>query len=1009
MKLPPLTLLRRSGIVAFSSEALGATIRSVRGFSLIGGVVLAVSSFGQTSTPRSVSPDPARDTAIELSPFEVRTERDDSYGAVNSTSITSFNAELGKLPISADIMTKAFMDDMAQTTIQHTIENFSAGAGFGSDRQDPGSIAAAAGQLDRRSGTTLRGLANTTYKRDGFMAPLNIGVGLTNSFDLERVEVIKGPQSLLYGNGGAGGVVNVISKQARFGAPYSIAAKHQVDRYGNHTGEVDLSMSEGSFAARVVALRQDIGGRRLNIGGPLNGLYTQLAYKLGNTTLRFSGTVTSLDRLHSTNLLLNAGGAANDGRHGVRLKYLLASDQIERSATGTSGAGVIANGHIDWDNVDSFGGDLNKEHTTSKFVQLTADTKWNSWLTTQASVGHKNSENTFSSPAFTFYSPNNVSNPLAGQWAVGLTTNGPLDSWQPSREKAFRFSAMATNRLFAGRAKSQSILGADYIGSVTKAIQYRYYQADASWNVSVNPAQLLLPNNGRTPLNLVAYSIQDGPVKSPLPWETSAERITYNGVNYVRMLANPSFPELVSSTNPLGLAQVNGAQGSQHQVSTAITRGIFGLNYIEWLDGRLNTLAGFRYSSALAGTKNHVRTNTVQEAENVSFNLGLDYRFSRWIHPYVAVSDSFNPPNVVLNDPYGKGPELAHAEGGEVGLKISNDTGTISGQLAFYAVTSSNESYLIATSLANQINPPGLNGRLGAPDRYLTIDRESKGVELNITAAPTRNWRMRFSGAWVKGIVGTSTNYALLYNDQFYANNAGQVTYGDGTVVYVRPTFAASAPVATASTPGAAPLTLTMMNTPGSVYFANPVAVTGQINSGSNVARVLRVVDPVSGPILTGRVGLPISERQITPGFVSPATVDTSVEGERTTGNPEFSLSFTNVYTVSKGPLKGLRFGGTASLAWRNANFYYYTATAGAGVPRDLFFSPNVQRIDALIGYERKFKRVRWSTQINAMNALNDYSVMILPDPVSGYGGSNRNAAYNQEPRSFIWTNTIRF
>src|SRR5262245_57821125 len=41
--------------------------------------------------------------SIQLTPFEVRADSDLSYGALNSNSVTRFNTELQRLPISADI------------------------------------------------------------------------------------------------------------------------------------------------------------------------------------------------------------------------------------------------------------------------------------------------------------------------------------------------------------------------------------------------------------------------------------------------------------------------------------------------------------------------------------------------------------------------------------------------------------------------------------------------------------------------------------------------------------------------------------------------------------------------------------------------------------------------------------------------------------------------------------------------------------------------------------------
>src|SRR5437762_892745 len=47
----------------------------------------------------------SKDGTVTLSPFEVVTDRDTSYGALNSNSIAAINMQLLKAPVAADIFT----------------------------------------------------------------------------------------------------------------------------------------------------------------------------------------------------------------------------------------------------------------------------------------------------------------------------------------------------------------------------------------------------------------------------------------------------------------------------------------------------------------------------------------------------------------------------------------------------------------------------------------------------------------------------------------------------------------------------------------------------------------------------------------------------------------------------------------------------------------------------------------------------------------------------------------
>ena len=68
-----------------------------------------------TPAPSPSAPNPgAPKNAVpgdvfKLNPFEVRTEADNSYGALNSNSLTQFDTALKNVPVSADIFTEDFI------------------------------------------------------------------------------------------------------------------------------------------------------------------------------------------------------------------------------------------------------------------------------------------------------------------------------------------------------------------------------------------------------------------------------------------------------------------------------------------------------------------------------------------------------------------------------------------------------------------------------------------------------------------------------------------------------------------------------------------------------------------------------------------------------------------------------------------------------------------------------------------------------------------------------------
>ena len=957
-------------------------------------------------------PPPERGgSAIVLSPFEVTETSDTSYGALNANSITRFNTELATMPVSADIFTKAFMDDVAASSVEALITEYSAGAGFSTS--DPGGNAATVqpGDLVGTSYIQLRGLSTPLSQRDGFMpvgsynAPGSTGVGMTSNFDVERVEVIRGPQALLYGAGGAGGVINITSKMAHFGQR-SGNARFRVNQYGMKQAELDLNYGGKTFGVRAAFLNQDQQGRRVNIGGKINAQYLQFAANVfDHTTVRLSLEQSKFARIANSSLTVNL--PPSDPRNGYPLQYLLASNRAGATdpVTGvTYPGGALLNGRLDWDNVNSLAGRMSSDLTVTDYAQLTADSKWSNWLSTQFATGYNNYWNQVTTGGTTLRGPGANGNPIPGSWSM---TGTLADLTLPAISKGIRFSALATHDLFRGAGKSQTIIGTDFWRTALSEIAYRAFQADGNFRAIVNPA--IAANNGRTIMPAQVWSLADGIVLEPLG-NPFAQQSTFNGV---RQLTNPPNPALRTPENPQGVTLAGGS----YVQSKLINRGIFGANTTSWFDRRLDTLVGFRFAHSdydrfdqgNAATQPAI-TRKRALSDTVNFNAGANFALLSWLRPYVGLSDSNQPPSVVAIGPTGEVPKPAHGLGAEVGLKFANRSGTFSGSLAAYGANSKNEEFRITGPLQADINPSGLNGR-GPSGVWVNVDRKSQGLEFLLTAAPTSNWRMRLSAATVEGTINSTRIYQQLYNDQFYAKD-GAVTYADGTPVWVPATPTAATPTRPAGTTGAIPLTIALMNTPTSPYWANPQPITSAIATGSAVATVLRSTDAAHGPILTGVAGRPISALQIAPNPTSPPPVNipVSLSGEKTVGYPLYSASFTNLYSFSSGPLRGFKLGGTNRLGWKYRNYYYFPNGVVPGISRALFSYPTQVQFDLIAGYTRKIGRYTFSTQLNVANLFNRYHVLILPNANSGYQTpSLLNATFDNQPRAFTWTNEIRF
>ena len=98
--------------------------------------------------------------------------------------------------------------------------------------------------------------------------------------DIERIEVVRGPQSTLYGADAIGGVVNIITRRGR-GAP-SVTVDLEAGNYQTFRERVWASGAQGKWSFSLGASRLDFGGQFDNDEHHLTSVNGRLAYALPN-------------------------------------------------------------------------------------------------------------------------------------------------------------------------------------------------------------------------------------------------------------------------------------------------------------------------------------------------------------------------------------------------------------------------------------------------------------------------------------------------------------------------------------------------------------------------------------------------------------------------------------------------------------------------------------------------------------------------------------------------------
>jgi len=224
--------------------------------------LLAVGRLTAQSTPTNpASTEPAEEEAIELSPFVIEAEEDEGYSAKNTLAGTRLRTELKDVGSAISVVTQKFLKDTNSKSsadlLVYTTGTEVAGQGGNFTGGGDGNIINDGAYVQPVANTRVRGLAAADNLRDFFLTDIP-----WDSYNVGRVDLQRGPNSILFGIGSPAGIINSSLNTASFRDGNKVEL--QVATFGSVRGTVDFNkvILKDELAVRVSALMDETNYRQ---------------------------------------------------------------------------------------------------------------------------------------------------------------------------------------------------------------------------------------------------------------------------------------------------------------------------------------------------------------------------------------------------------------------------------------------------------------------------------------------------------------------------------------------------------------------------------------------------------------------------------------------------------------------------------------------------------------------------------------------------------------------------
>lgn len=207
-------------------------------YALTGLVAAAVTGLYAQTTPAT----PAKDEPVlELEQFVVTSGKAEGYRATNAISATGIGTKTGDTPLAISVVTKDLISDTGLNEVREAL-NMVPGVLTNPVNESRAVI---------RGFTGLIAYRNGQYRRQ-----------LMTTWNMDQIEVIKGPAAIFFGAVRPGGIINTVTSKPEFSGNYT-DVKASVGTEGYYKGELySNQVVNDKFAYRVGLGGIDQGGIR---------------------------------------------------------------------------------------------------------------------------------------------------------------------------------------------------------------------------------------------------------------------------------------------------------------------------------------------------------------------------------------------------------------------------------------------------------------------------------------------------------------------------------------------------------------------------------------------------------------------------------------------------------------------------------------------------------------------------------------------------------------------------